>query len=117
MSAYHEIFIRTDKPIEQLIADVSAAAGAPIDRDETRQIPYAGSLSYAAVEIEFSHEFEQDAGMNFALYPILLTVRDFDNNKTREEELARDIFHKLCGMGYSLMLVFDLQVLLDQCGS
>lgn len=30
MSAYHQIFIRTNKPIKDLVADVSAAAGTPI---------------------------------------------------------------------------------------
>ena len=119
MSAYHEIFVRTDRATEQFLSDVAAAIGVPIDpiADEINEyIDYAGQIEHAAIEIEMTHEFEEDYGIPFEQYPIDITVRDFGSDKQREEALARDIFGKLCQRGYSLLLVFNLARLLDRCG-
>jgi hypothetical protein len=76
----------------------------------------AGQVGRAAVEIELSHEFEDDRGIPLSQYPIIITVRDYASDKGREETVARQIFGVLCGQGYSLLLVLGLQKLLDTCG-
>ena len=119
MSAYHQIFARRQRPPQQLVSDVAAAIGAslaPVGGQAGEGIAYAGQAGRAAVEIEMSHEFEDDRGIPFSRYPIVITVRDYDSDKGREETVAREIFGALCGHGYSLLLVLDLQKLLDSCG-
>jgi len=117
MSAYHEIFVHTDKGENDLLADVSAAAGTPlhpVPDEKNKDVSYAGRADHAAIEIEMSHELEEDYGIPLHRYPILITVRDFDSDKTREEELARGLFQQLCRRGgYELLLVFNASRLLD----
>jgi hypothetical protein len=116
MSAYHQIFVRGQRPEEQLVSDVAAAIGAPVAPVSGESIAYAGQVGRAAVEIEMSHEYEDDRGIPLSQYPIIITVRDYDSDKGREETVARQIFGVLCGQGYSLLLVLGLQKLLDTCG-
>ncbi len=119
MSAYHEIFVRTDKGENDFLADVSAAAGTslhPVPDEKNKDVSYAGRGDHAAIEIELSHALEEDYGIPFQRYPILITLRDFDSDKTREEELARSLFQQLCRRGgYELLLVFNVSRLLDSC--
>ncbi|MCT9081143.1 hypothetical protein [Streptomyces fulvoviolaceus] len=73
-------------------------------------IDYAVKLGRAAVELEFTHDYEEDRGMPFERYDSLFTVRDFDSNLERQEATARGIFERLAALGrYDLLLVRDLQ--------
>lgn len=119
MSMYHQIFVRTERSGAQLAADVGLAAGSTLTArsdDADEGIAYAGKTDQAAIEIEMSHEFDDDYGIPFSRYPVVVTVRDFNGDKACEEQLARSILRGLCGRAdYSLMLVFNLSSLLDQC--
>lgn len=116
MTAYHQIFVRTDRSVDQFVADVAAAAG--VEMDETGSggpVRYGGKRPNAAVEIELSHEFEEDYGIPFEEYPYIITLRDFDGNNSREEEFAREVFANLSSAGgYSLLLVYNLSTLLER---
>lgn len=80
---------------------------------DSDQADYAGSLGRTAVEVEFTHEYEDDRGIPFEQYDSLLTVRDFDSDQERQEAVARRIFENLSTLGrYDLILVRDLQELL-----
>lgn len=113
MSAYHQIFVRTDHSEPQLVADVSLAAGCtirPVEPTLASTIAYGCVGDHSVVEIELSHDFEEDFGMRFSDYPILITVRDLDKNKEREEDTARALFARLTDLeGYRALLVFNLQ--------
>ncbi|NGO15345.1 hypothetical protein G5C60_49155 [Streptomyces sp. HC44] len=117
MSQYHYIFIHPGSPREQLLADISFACGvqlAPVSSECVDCIDYAASLGQAAVEVELSHEYEEDHGIPFGRYESLFTVRDFGSDLARQEALAREIFGRLASLGrYSLMLVLDLQQLIE----
>ncbi|MGE5291692.1 MAG: hypothetical protein ACM3ML_31735 [Micromonosporaceae bacterium] len=119
MSEYHQIFAQAVVQERQLIADVALAAGTelpPAQNAVPATIAYAGEVDGAAVEVELSHDFEDDRGIPFSRYPVVITIRAYNGDKTREERLARGIFDKLCGRGsYSLLLVFGLQRLLGKC--
>ncbi|PWI17769.1 hypothetical protein DI272_29115 [Streptomyces sp. Act143] len=113
MSEYHYIFIRPGLPRDRLIQDISAACGAELSHTEDEFIDRAGNLGHAAVEVEFSHEYEDDHGMPFQRYDSLLTIRDFDTDRKRQEATARRIFENLRAFDrYDLILVRDLQELL-----
>lgn len=113
MSAYHQIFIHTDRPLDILLADLASASGAALRPCEDEFIDYSVSVQRAAVELELHHDFEEDFGIPFERYESLVTIRDFDSDKDREEVVARRIFSHLASTGrYSLALVFDLQRLL-----
>ncbi|WP_328873568.1 hypothetical protein OHT76_27725 [Streptomyces sp. NBC_00287] len=117
MSEYHYIFMRPGLPREQLIHDVSTACGIELKPTQAEFVDRAGNMGYAAVEVEFSHEYEDDHGMPFERYDSLLTVRDFDMNLGRQEAAARRIFESLSALGrYDLILVRDLQELLASSG-
>ncbi|MEU6777184.1 hypothetical protein [Streptomyces sp. NPDC046759] len=74
-------------------------------------------MGNAAVEVEFTHEYEEDHGMWFERYDSLFTVRDFDSNLERQEVTARRIFENLAALDrYELLLVRDLQEPLASSG-
>lgn len=117
MSSYHEIFIRTDNATEQFIADLATAANCEMERlgPEYDPIAYAGLVDNAAVEVELHHEFEDDFGMTFSQYPIVITLRSFASDKAHEKKVAKDIFEKMATIGdYAMILAFDLQRLIAE---
>ncbi|MHC9293481.1 hypothetical protein ACRCUN_13495 [Mycobacterium sp. LTG2003] len=120
MTAYHQIFIRTKRPDQDLINDLSVAAGVEISPIQTvhNSITYGARLSNAVIEVQMQHEFDDDFGMPFSSYPILATIRDLGNDKAREEQTARSIFDKIENIGgYDLLLVFNLQRKLAHSGT
>ena len=116
MTAYHQIFARTNRSVGQFVADVAVAAGVEMDKINFKSpVEYGGKRPYAAVEIELSHDFDEDYGIPFDEYPYIITFRDFDGNKSREEDFAREVFAQLAPAGgYSLLLVYNLSTLLER---
>jgi hypothetical protein len=115
MSAYHDIFISPVNPLESFVRDLSEACGVSLQPQEDEYIKYSASLGRVAVEVELGHDYEEDQGIEFEKYDALITIRDFDRDKEREEGVAREIFHRLAGKGtYSLALVYNLQILIDR---
>jgi hypothetical protein len=115
VGAYHQIFVRTDKTEQEFIRDLSTAAAAEISAIEppVNGIEYGGQMVNAIIEVEPHHEFENDRDMDFSEYPMLITVRELDSDKSREAQLAQTVFDRLAGIGgYELLFVFDLQRLL-----
>ncbi len=115
MSAYHEIFVKTDKPEQTLVHDLNTAAGAemapiaPLNDAPS----YRADLGHTVIELETAHEFEGVPNMPFEQYPALVTIRNLDADKEREKQTAQDIFERLQAIGgYDLLLVFDFQRLL-----
>jgi hypothetical protein len=98
VSACHQVFIRSSHPADRLAADVSAAAGTPVAAAPSGRIAYSRSAGHAAVETEMSHAFD-DAALDFTACPVLVTIRDFDRDRNRQEELARSIFRGLASEG------------------
>ncbi|MDT0319417.1 hypothetical protein [Streptomyces millisiae] len=110
MSAYHEIFVHPGRPLERLVSDVSIACGTPLEPVEDESITHRANLGFAAVEVEPSHEFEEDRGLAFDRYDSLVTVRDFGKDMERQEAAARRIFEALASLRrYRLLLVHDVQ--------
>ncbi|MFF7448773.1 MULTISPECIES: hypothetical protein [unclassified Streptomyces] len=117
MSEHHYIFIRPGFPRERLVQDISAACGVELRPVEGEFVDYAGNLGQSAVEVEFTHEYEDDHGMLFERYDSLLVVRDFAADGERQEATARGIFERLSRFDrYDLLLVRDLQELLAESG-
>lgn len=117
MSAYHQIFVRTAKPLEEFLRDLGSAAGAEICALEptVNGIAYAGRTGATVIEVELSHEFEEDRGMDFSAYPVVATVRELNADVATKERAARAVFDKLRDIGgYDLLFVFDLQRLLGR---
>ncbi|MDH6193454.1 hypothetical protein M2272_000075 [Mycobacterium frederiksbergense] len=117
MSAYHQIFIRTNKSEQDLIRDLGFAASTAINPVHRNEIAYGDRMPNGVIEVELHHDFDDDFGMKFSSYPTVVTVRELNADKTREEQLARTIFEKLRIIGgYELLLAFDLQRLVLQTG-
>lgn len=126
MSAYHEIFVRpkqagvnlSENP-EVLLSDLASVVGVPfrpISDEVNEYIDFAAKIETAAIEVELSHDFDDERDMLFSRYPVFLTIRDFDRDETRSEETAREIFRRLCALEkYSLLLVYDVKRKLDSC--
>ncbi|QKW39755.1 hypothetical protein HUT06_41755 [Actinomadura sp. NAK00032] len=117
MSSYHEIFIRTNNSIERLVSDIATAADCRMCKLAAKDNPiaYAGQTREVAVEVELHHDFEDDYGINFSQYPIVITLRSFESDKAHEEAVARDIFENMAAIGgYAMLLTFDLQRLIAE---
>lgn len=115
MSGYHEIFVRTSNSIEKLVADLATAAHCRMRKFDTKDNPiaYAGRTRDVAVEVELHHDFEDDFGMKFSQYLVVITLRSFDSDKAHEEAVAKEVFEKMAAIGnYALLLTFDLQRLI-----
>ncbi|MEU6218301.1 hypothetical protein ABZ845_12400 [Streptomyces sp. NPDC047022] len=114
MSMYHQIFVRPGEPRARLLADLAAFAGRELEPIEEGPVDYAVRVERGVVELESQHDYEEDFGMPFEQYDLLLTVRDYDRDLERQEQMARRVFDHLAATGrYNLLLVFDLQKLLD----
>ncbi|WP_067800894.1 hypothetical protein [Actinomadura formosensis] len=118
MSSYHQIFIQTSNSEDQLVADIVAAAGCRMRKLETMDAPiaYTGRTRRVAVEVKLNHDLEDDLGTNFSQYPIVITLRSLDSDKSHEEGVAKEIFNNLAGGGqYAMILTFNLyNVLAEQ---
>ncbi|MEU8627356.1 hypothetical protein [Streptomyces sp. NPDC048669] len=114
MSVSHTIFISPGRPVERLISDIGSACGTLLHVTTPGRIDYSASLGRAAVEVELSHDYEDDHGIRFEDYDALITVRDFDSNIQRQEQIATDVFRNLAHLDtYCMVLVRDFQRLLD----
>ncbi|MGW0910472.1 hypothetical protein ACWD1Z_01815 [Streptomyces sp. NPDC002784] len=117
MSEYHHVFIHPGSPRPQLVHDIAAACDLDLKPTDAEFIDYSADLGHTAVELEFTHDYENDHGIPFERYDSLITVRDFDSDLQRQEETARRLFEQLTSLGrYDLMLVRDMQALLAQSG-
>lgn len=113
MSEYHYVFLHPGNPRQQLVDDVGAACGTELEPADDEFVDYSANLGHTAVELEFTHEYDDDHDMPFERYDSLLTVRDFDSNLERQAATALRIFERLAALDrYDLMLVRDLQELL-----
>lgn len=71
---------------------------------------YVAETRTAFVDIELSHVYDNDRGLRFEDYPLLVTIRDRDRDQERQEYAAKDLFDALAATGrYRLMLTQDLQ--------
>ncbi|MGY5311640.1 hypothetical protein [Nocardia gipuzkoensis] len=110
LSAYHQIFVRTDRSEAELIHALSKASGVTIEPLPAGDIAYGGAADREIVEVEMSHQFDDDFGMSFERYPVVVTIRDIDSDKERELAFARSLFNALSQLGdYHLLLAFNLQ--------
>ncbi|MFD3704802.1 hypothetical protein ACFWUP_16820 [Nocardia sp. NPDC058658] len=110
MSASHQIFIRANRSLSDIVSDINKATGSSLTSTGKPEFPYAATLDSAFIDIEPTHDYDSEPGLPFEEYSTILTVRDIDNNQKREEALSRGIFAKLATLpGYHVMLVFDLQ--------
>ena len=77
MSAYHQLFVRTDKPEHEVIDDLRSATGAAIGPSQTppNAIAYVGKVANTVIEVELRHDFEEDRDLDFDAYPIVVTIR------------------------------------------
>ncbi|KPC78583.1 MULTISPECIES: hypothetical protein [Streptomyces] len=114
MTSHHGIFMHPGHPVEALVADVALACGGRLRPTVNGPLDYIASLSNATLELEMQHEYEEDKGVPFERYQVLLTVRDSDGDMERERRTARQIYHDLTVLRrYWLALVFDLQAVID----
>lgn len=115
MSGYNQIFVQSDRSDQELVDDVAAATGATLTAAES--VAYRGNIERVIIEIESSHPFEEDFGIRFEDFPIVITTRDLDSDKAREGRIATTIFEALRSTGgYRLIHVFDLQRLVARAG-
>lgn len=117
MSSYYQIFLRAPGEKERFIADIANAAGCDLKPGAATNGDYdfAGGSDNAKVQVELSHEFDDDYGIPFSQYPVIVTVIDLERKADREEAYARSIFRKLAESGkYSMLLVHDLSDLIDR---
>jgi len=113
VTSHHSIFIHPGHPVEALVADVALACGGRLRRAVNVPADYVASLSNATLELEMEHEYEEDKGIPFERYQVVLTVRESNSSMEQEAVISRQIFHELATLRrYWLVLVFDLQTVI-----
>ncbi|MEU2254433.1 hypothetical protein ABZ540_14850 [Nocardia xishanensis] len=119
MSAFHQIFVRTESSDAEAIRDIGLAADVELllDDDLGNAMLHRAIAEHWVVEVETSHDYEDDFGIPFSMYSIIITIRDLEGNKRREESAAHSIFDNLASGGKcAALLVFDQQKLLATVG-
>ncbi|BFO16389.1 hypothetical protein SHKM778_27770 [Streptomyces sp. KM77-8] len=76
MTSHHSVFIHPGHPVEALVSDVAPACGGRLRRAVNGPADYVVSLSDATLEVEMEHEYEEDKGIPFERYQVVLTVRE-----------------------------------------
>ncbi|GGQ25441.1 hypothetical protein GCM10010187_47490 [Actinomadura coerulea] len=117
MSSYYQIFLRIPEVGEPELAAIEAAAECQLGSvgGGGDGIAFAGRSGSNKVQVEAPHDFDDDYGIAFSQYPVVVTVVNLQHNKEQEEACARGIFRKLVeDEMFSMMLVFDLSVLIDR---
>ncbi|WP_280334918.1 hypothetical protein [Nocardia wallacei] len=115
MSGYHQIFMRGSEP--DVVRDVETSSGIAIKKvaSPSGSVAFGGRSEHAVLEIEIGHDVENDRGIEFEKYPIVVTIRDIDSDKEREASTALSLFRSLQQLrDYPMLLVFDLQELLAE---
>ncbi|MGW0791176.1 hypothetical protein ACWD04_23760 [Streptomyces sp. NPDC002911] len=114
MTSHHSIFIHPGHPVEALVVDVALACGGRLRPAVNGPADYIVSLSDTTLELEMEHEYEEDKGIPFERYQVVLTVRESNGDMKREKVTAGQVFHELAILQrYWLVLVFDLQAVID----
>lgn len=87
MTSHHSIFIHPGHPVEALVADVALACGGRLRRAVNGPADYVVSLGDTTLELEMEHEYEEDKGIPFERYQVVLAVRE-SNSSTEREDLG-----------------------------
>lgn len=113
MGAYHEFFMRGDLAPQEVANELEHATGVEFTpTGNFGGVQYRANIDSAVVEIEFGHEFENDMGIDFENFPIQVTVRDLERNRSRELATANRIFDRIDSSKLQAQLVYDGQVLI-----
>jgi hypothetical protein len=114
MSTYHQVFIATEQPVVVLLDDLAGLAGKELTRANGDPVDYSVGVGRDAIQVELRHDFEEDYGIPFERYPLVVTIRDYDRDLVRQGDWAQRVFNRLASTGrYALLLVFDLHELID----
>ncbi|MGW0178291.1 hypothetical protein [Nocardia sp. NPDC003345] len=118
MSAYHQIFLDRSaegRVVVEALARITGSApqrGDASDGSGVQMFIFGRSV----VELEMSHNYEDDLGIAFSDFPTMITVRNLDSDKSKEMQTAKRLFDELMKYGsFGGILVFDLQKILARC--
>ena len=115
MSSYHQIFVQTGETEQQFLDDLRSLVDADLKEVDHpgSVVKFGGYYDDSIFEVEIGHELDDDFGMDFSNYQIIVTIRELHSNNSLEERTARNFCTKLHSRGgYKLLLVYDLQDLI-----
>ncbi|WP_329584363.1 hypothetical protein OG500_29000 [Kitasatospora sp. NBC_01250] len=111
---YHYVFIQAASPEADIVTDLEASCGRALARRTGDGVDYSAQLDRAALELQLTHDFDEDRGIPFDRYQSVLVVRDFDRDMERQLALARRVVRSLADTGrYWVLLVYELQQFLE----
>lgn len=117
MSAHHEIFAAVDgggNGVPAVVERVIGTAGL-LEGPAGGDVLYTVDFDEAFVDVAVTHDYDDDQGIEFSRYPLVLTIRDRASDRQREEATARRIFEELRATGVvRACLVYNLQTKLDE---
>jgi hypothetical protein len=110
MSVYHFVFVHPGNPVDELLAEISAAFGATLKSTDNPDTDFVATRDGVGMEVVLSHEYDEDRGMLFDRYDSVLEIRGPQRDLGRQEFAAVAVFESLKARGkYWLALVYDLQ--------
>lgn len=116
MTAHHDIFLHPGHPHpseETVLADLAEVSGGELRLIGREPVDYGADLGGTALDVALRHDYEEDKGIPFHRYQVVVTVRDPAGDKDREQAVAERLFHRLAALQrYWLVLVYDLQTVI-----
>lgn len=117
LSAHYEIFTKPSNNELDLIEDIQRITGKGAEDSISRNggTGYLFDLGNYIIDVELTHDYDDDHGIPFSKYPIVVTIRDLGSDRRREESTARKLFEALHREGrYNGVLVYDFRQLLAE---
>ncbi|MFC8044300.1 hypothetical protein [Nocardia sp. NPDC057353] len=115
MSAHHEIFATADGAGVPAAIERVIGVDGRVEGSSGGEVHYTVGFDNAFVDVALSHDYDDDQGIEFSGFPLVLTVRDRESSQQQEEATARRIFQALRATGlFHAFLVYNLQQKLDQ---
>ncbi len=113
MPAYYDVFARPLDPGADFLRDVSDVLGVAPEENPSGD-GYGINTTRATVDVFLEHELVDDGRLLFTRYPYYLTVRDWDRDRQRAEDIAKSLYRNLQETGrYECMIIWNDNELVD----
>jgi hypothetical protein len=116
MPAYYDVFAKPLDPEANFLDDVSHILGSTPEENPGGN-GYGINTERATIDVFLEHDLVDDGQLLFTQYPYYLTVRDWDRDRQRAEQLAKSLYEGLQATGrYKCMIVWNDMVLIEPNG-
>jgi hypothetical protein len=122
MASFVNVFIGTDKPLAAIVSEIREVLGKELSLESSSAGErYHADLPGMHIVAFDAHEYDVDRDMDFPRYSVQIDIGPLTEEQTHDNRvrdtgvlLARQINSRT---GYATMVTWDLQRVVERCGS